>query len=284
MAYLDGIDPRTGFIPLTGFEHKGKELAGSYTSAKPFPSIAIDDFLPDELINGLFERFCEKRKSSDLNHHYNRYQEKLKDSYNPDTLDDFARAIFYSFNSRSFVKIFENITGLKGLIPDPYFFGAGFHEMHNGGSLAIHTDFNHHKILNLERRITVLIYLNKDWKSEYGGQLELWDAQMTHAVRSFEPSFNRCVIFTTSNNSLHGNPNPINHPDGLSRKSIALYYYTSTWDKSKRSHTTQFKVRPGSRDRTDWSIKKQELIEDLFPPIILRKVTKFKQLIRNTLG
>lgn len=279
MAYLDGVDPTTGFIPASGFENKGKELAESYASAEPFPSIVIDDFLPEELANRLLDFFYEKHKSSDLNHHYNRYQERLKDSYNPDTLDDFARTAFYSFNSRSFVKIFENITGVKGLIPDPYFFGAGFHEMHNGGYLAIHTDFNHHKLLNLERRITVLIYLNKDWKAEYGGQLELWDAKMTHAVRSYEPSFNRCIIFTAASNSLHGNPNSINHPEGRSRKSIALYYYTSTWDVSKRSHTTQFKTRPDTADKIDWSIKQKEWTEDLLPPFLVRNFARIKHFL-----
>ena len=278
MAYLDGIDPSTGFIPAIGFEDKGKEIAKNYASAQPFPSIVIDDFLPEELANNLLNHFTTRFKSSDLNHYYNRYQERLKDSYNPDTLDNFARSVFYSFNSRSFVKILENITGINGLIPDPYFLGAGFHEVHNGGSLSIHADFNHHKILNLERRITVLIYLNKNWEAEYGGQLELWDAKMTRAVHSYEPSFNRCVIFTTAYNSLHGNPNPVSHPERHSRKSIALYYYTSTWNNSKRSHTTQFKTRPRTADKIDWSIMRKEWTEDFFPPVLIRTFVKLRHL------
>jgi len=281
MAYLDGIDPHTGFIPAAGFKDKGQELAESYALAQPFPSILIDDFLPEELANILLDHFDTKFKSSELNNYYNRPQERFKNSYNPDTLDDIARTIFYSFNSRSFVRIIENITGIKGLIPDPYFLGAGFHEMHTGSCLSIHVDFNHHKPLNLERRVTVLIYLNKDWKPEYGGQIEFWDAHMTEAVRTYDPVFNRCVIFSTTPRSLHGNPRPIKHPDGQSRKSVALYYYTSTWDSLKRSRTTQFKTRPDSADRIDWTIISREWKEDFIPPVVLRNLLRLKILVRK---
>ncbi|WP_342747210.1 2OG-Fe(II) oxygenase [Sphingomonas guangdongensis] len=185
--------------------------------------------------------------------------------------------MFYSFNSRPFIKLIENITGIRGLIPDPYFSGAGFHEVKNGGHLSIHADFNHHKMMNVERRINVLIYLNKDWKPEYGGQIELWDTAMTRRAQSHDPIFNRCLIFNTTSDSMHGNPQVVNHPDGVSRKSIALYYYTATWDDLKRSHTTQFKVRPGTEDRTDWKIKLRELKSDLLPPFVIRNLGKAKR-------
>jgi Rps23 Pro-64 3,4-dihydroxylase Tpa1-like proline 4-hydroxylase len=281
MAYLEGIDPYTGFVPAIEFEDKGKELAKRYASAQPFPSILIDDFLPNELANTLLEHFYPKHKFNKYNNYYNRTQERFKSSYNPDMLDEFSRTIFYSFNSGPFVKIIENITGIKGLIPDPYFLGAGFHEVHNGGYLSIHADFNHHKILNLERRITVLIYLNKDWKTEYGGQIELWDTRMTRAVQSHEPWFNRCVMFTTTSESLHGNPHPVRNPEGNSRKSVALYYYTSTWSNSKRSHTTQFKIRPETADRTDWLIRRREWLEDFLPPLLIRNLVKIRRLLKR---
>ena len=79
----------------------------------------------------------------------------------------------------------------------------------------------------LKRRINVLIYLNKGWKPEYNGELELWSGDMQERVVSIAPTFNRCVIFNTSTNSYHGHPVPLATPEGVTRKSIALYYYTS---------------------------------------------------------
>lgn len=278
MAYLDVMDTSTGFIPSQA-EGKGKELNERYLAADPFPSILIDDFLPNELAEQMLAHFGPRNAVDDLNQSHNRFQERLKNSYHPDTLDNYARMIFYSFNSRPFIAVIENITGIKGLIPDPYYMGGGFHEIQNGGHLSIHADFNHHKLMNLERRINVLIYLNKDWKEEYGGQIELWDAKMTHACQSHIPTFNRCLIFNTTSGSMHGNPKTVNHPLGVSRKSIALYYYTSTWDGLKRSHTTQFRVRPGSEDKADWTTKLREAGEDLLPPVIGRNFGRMKRMI-----
>jgi hypothetical protein len=167
----------------------------------------------------------------------------------------------------------ENICGIRGLVPDPYFEGGGYHEITQDGHLSVHADFNHHGPMNLERRINVLIYLNKDWKDEYGGQLELWDNDMKRCVKSFVPLFNRCVIFNTNSNSNHGNPQPVNHPDGMARRSIALYYYTATWDATKRKHTTQFRVRPGAtKDASDVMGKGLDLMADLMPPVLYRQL------------
>ena len=91
----------------------------------------------------------------------------------------------------------------------------------------MHADFNWHKQMRLDRRINLLIYLNKDWQPEYGGNLELWDAAMSHKVAEYAPLFNRCVIFNTTDKSFHGNPKPVSCPPDRSRRSLAFYYYTN---------------------------------------------------------
>jgi hypothetical protein len=96
-------------------------------------------------------------------------------------------------------------------------------------------------------------------------------------MQSILPIFNRCVVFNTTDASFHGNPNPVNHPQGVPRRSIALYYYTSTWDASKRDHTTQFRVRRGTRDKPDLAVLRHELMADLTPPILLRTLQKLKR-------
>ncbi len=274
MAYLAEMDPETGFLDPDAVRGKGRDMAEAYNAAAPFPHAVIDDFLPAELLELCLAEFPTALGSGGVD--YDRDQERLKSQFNPDNLSLKTRTIFYAFNSKPFIHVLENITGIKGLIPDPYFLGAGFHNIATGGHLSVHADFNHHKPMNLERRINVLIYLNKDWSDEYGGQLELWDDTMQNKVQSVVPMFNRCVIFNTTSNSYHGNPQPVAHPRNISRKSIALYYYTSTWSAAKREHTTQFKARPGQADKPDLQVKLKELMVDITPPIIRRSLTKLK--------
>ena len=269
MPFLPEMESPTGFVS-SDLRDRGLELREAYQGAKPFPHIVIDDFLPPEILEACLREFPARQGAGDAPVEYDRAQERLKSQYNPDQLAAQARTLFYSFNSRPFIRLLENITGIAGLIPDPYFLGAGFHEIGQGGHLSVHVDFNHHKVMNLERRINVLIYLNKDWQDAYGGQLELWNADMTERRQSVTPAFNRCVIFNTSEFSYHGNPNPVSHPGGITRKSIALYYYTSTWSDAKREHTTQFRVRPGSADTTDVRVRMRELALDLTPPLVRR--------------
>ena len=270
--YLTEMSAETGLVSPEIDRRKGAELHEQYQSASPFPHIAIDDFLPPDVLERCLAEFPSYRGSEDTE--FNRDQERFKTQFNPDEMSPWLRGLFYGFNSRPFIQLLQNITGIKHLIPDPYFLGAGFHEIRNGGHLSVHADFNHHKPMDLERRINVLIYLNKSWPESYGGSLELWDHGVANCVRKIAPEFNRCVIFNTTSDSWHGNPEPVNHPKGISRKSIALYYYTSTWSDAKRDHTTQFKVRPGSQDKTDWRVTLKEAIADIVPPILYRSLRK----------
>jgi hypothetical protein len=275
MVFLKEMDGSNGLVDHEAVRERGLELQVAYGSGDPFPHIVIDNFLPPEILDACLAAFPKPGDAADAS--FDRKQERLKESFHPDTLEPVARNLFYSFNSRPFIRVIENITGIKGLIPDPYFLGAGFHRISQGGHLSMHADFNHHKPMDLERRVNVLIYLNKGWKKEYGGQLELWDTAMTRCVQSVVPDFNRCVIFNTTEQSMHGNPQPINHPDGMPRRSIALYYYTSTWDEMKRDYTTQFHVRPGTKDSVDWQIKLTELANDIAPPLVMRNIRRLKK-------
>ena len=247
----------------------GKSASESYRGKQPYPYGGFDDFLPAEVLDHVLE---ELQTLPEAETTFNRPQEKLKTSYVPERLPTYTRNLFYVLNSRPFVQFLENMTGIKGLIPDPYFAGGGVHVVGNGGHLDIHADFNHNAILNLERRLNVLIYLNKDWEKDFGGSFEIWNHEMTEMVESFVPLFNRMVCFNTGSTTWHGNPTPVNHPEGKPRMSLALYYYTATWDGTKRSHTTLFKPRPGSIDKADRETRRNELLQDMVPPIMYRRL------------
>ena len=274
MSYLPHNPQDPALFDFEAVKDLGKELHEKYAAGDPFPHIAIDDFLPEELINLCIDHFPQHPDPGSES--FDRDQERYKTSYHPDNMEPALRHLFYALNSRPFIRIIENISGIKGLIPDPYFLGGGFHETRQGGHLDMHADFNHHKPLGLERRINVLIYLNRNWKDEYGGQLELWRTDMSEQVHSILPLANRCVMFSTTQQSMHGHPQAVNHPNGGARRSIALYYYTSTWSEAKASKTTQFYARPNTHDRFDWKVRSDEFLADIMPPVLMRQIAKVR--------
>ncbi len=279
MSYLESNPAQPTVFDYDALAEKGIELSAQYAAGDPFPHIVIDDFLPAAAAQLCLDRFPQSLDAD--SQEFDRAQERYKTSYQPDYLDPELRTLFYAFNSRPFIKVVENITGIKGLIPDPYFIGGGFHEIKTGGHLSVHADFNHHKPMNVERRVNMLIYLNKDWKPEYGGQLELWRTDMSERVHCITPEFNRCAMFTTTQSSMHGNPQPIAHPDGVSRKSIALYYYTATWDGLTAHRTTQFHARPNTEDKPDWRVRTDQLIADFAPPALGRQIMRVKRRLER---
>jgi Rps23 Pro-64 3,4-dihydroxylase Tpa1-like proline 4-hydroxylase len=147
------------------------------------------------------------------------------------------------------LRFLEDITGIAHLIPDPYLEGGGFHSIGAGGFLKIHADFNWHAKLNLHRRLNVLLYLNSKWSEDWGGDLELWDQDMTRCVKKITPVINRLVIFSTTDSSFHGHPDPLMCPSDVIRKSIALYYYTAGRPEEEvvrpRSTQTKYRARQG---------------------------------------
>lgn len=226
----------------------GQSLASSYTQATPFPHIVIDNFLPENLIDCIHANFPAEQTNAEMLYERG-YKGQHKRQINPNQCSPQLKNIFAAFNSAAMLQFLEKLTGIDGLIPDPYFVGGGLHETKTGGFLGVHADFRINKKLHVERRINAIIYLNKDWQEEYGGNLELWDTQMKACVKKVLPVYNRCVIFNTDKDSNHGHPEPLTSPEHISRKSIALYYYTSSnaiYADNQRNKT-HYKPRPKDR-------------------------------------
>ena len=269
------IDPTSLLLENAKAKELGSGYANRYQSAEPYNHICIDNFLPMDVIEGVRK---DLREMPEADRAFDAAEEKFKSQYMPDRLPDFTRHLFQSFNSRHFIMFLEKMTGISGLIPDPYFNGAGIHKTLNGGYLNIHADFNVHRHMGVERRLNVLIYLNPPWQEEWGGSFEIWDKPMENKVASFAPTENRMVCFSTASDTWHGNPEPVNHPDGLPRQSIALYYYTATWDESRAHHPTLFKPRPGSSDhRITTGQKFGVYAKEFLPPILYRNSLRVKR-------
>ena len=150
------------------------------------------------------------------------------------------------------------------------------HQIVRGGKLAIHADFNTHRRYGLDRRLNLLLYLNKNWREEYGGHLELWDRNMSGCQAKVLPVFNRVMIFSTTDYTYHGHPDPLNCPDGMTRKSLALYYFTNGRPNSEISteHSTVFRARNERDLMPSWNQRIRKLANDLVPPVLMRQLRK----------
>jgi hypothetical protein len=93
---------------------------------------------------------------------------------------------------------------------------------------------------------------------------------MTAPVHRIAPIFNRCVIFNTTSFAYHGHPEPLQCPEGMTRKSMALYYYSSARPPEEvvDAHTTLFQRRPGETRLTSRESLKQTL-KQFVPPIVM---------------
>jgi Rps23 Pro-64 3,4-dihydroxylase Tpa1-like proline 4-hydroxylase len=213
-----------------------------YSEGHPFPHVVIDNFLPEFILDEILTEFPQPEQISWKQ--FDTTTEKKLASTSELQMGDATRLLLYQLNSSTFIDFLEDLTGIAGIIPDPHFVGGGLHQIQRGGYLKIHADFNHHRKLHLDRRLNLLIYLNKNWQDEYGGHFEMWNAEMTQCKKKILPIFNRCVIFNTTDWSYHGHPHPLNCPEGRTRKSLALYYYSNgrPIEEVSERHSTIFKV------------------------------------------
>ena len=245
-------------------EQVALEEKTKYINAKPFPNITLTNFFEDNFLNKILEEFpnLSKLQGSQIYKEKNEIKLSNKD-YNkfPNNIKKFIDFL----NSEIFLGFLQNLTSIKEkLISDPLLEGGGLHEIKRGGVLKIHTDFNRHPSLDLDRRINVLIYLNKNWKDSYGGHLEFWNKDVSKCEKKILPSFNTMAIFSTTDFSNHGHPEPLNCPEEMSRKSIALYYFSSGRPQNEiltisKKNKTYFKSRAGIKNDAD---EKKENFKD----------------------
>ncbi|NQX96937.1 MAG: 2OG-Fe(II) oxygenase [Flavobacteriales bacterium] len=261
------------------------KCAQEYQEAEPFPNICIKDFFNEEMLDKVLSEFPDLSKGNATS--FNNPVERKLAGKGEDSFEEETKNLMYFLNSEPFLKFLQKITGIKEtLLGDPYFSGGGHHEIKPGGYLKIHADFNRHPITNLDRRINVLVYLNKSWKEEYGGHFELWDSEMKTCKKRILPEFNTMAIFSTTDFSYHGHPDPLKCPEDKSRKSLALYYYTNGRPEiekkvTKGKHDTLFQKRKGnSMDKVAFNnnqkFKLKSVLKECIPPIIWRAIRSRK--------
>jgi Rps23 Pro-64 3,4-dihydroxylase Tpa1-like proline 4-hydroxylase len=260
---------------------EGQKLSESYAQNKPWPHIVLDDFIDPEVLEQVREEAAAVRRSDYYEKFVDRKTDHNKYAFAPDVVGPATARLINFLNAGAFVSYLEKLTGISGLLPDPSYFGGGLHKIRSGGYLEVHIDFNHLRRYNLERRLNLLLYLNKDWRSSYNGNLELWDRSSMSLVTSVPPIFNRCVVFSTTDESMHGHPVPLATPQGVERMSIALYYYTNTWTPREEEHSTLFHISRDNKVRIRPSRVYRSVVRTLMPPIFLNSLRAVKQLVRG---
>lgn len=166
-----------------------------------------------------------------------------------------ARDFVAALNAPPFLRVLSEISGIEDLQPDPELRGGGIHAIGRGGYLKLHTDFNWHRGLAMYRRLNLLVYLNEDWQDAWNGNIELWSADARERIFSLSPQLGHALLFETNDISYHGHPDALACPEGVFRKSIALYYYTPTRPAADlrfgKSEMTNFVERPAETFESD---------------------------------
>lgn len=199
----------------TGFT--GKQ-AIRWRKADPFPHLVIDDALPADLLAAAVAEIPAVDHPGWIPHRSRKF-----------SLPDVAgfpnlAAVTTLLRSEQWLRHLSQLTGIRSLLADPDLAGGGVHRIQPGGRLGVHVDFNQHPGRSWVRRVNLLLYLNRKWRRQWNGALELHRDRK--AVQIIEPIFNRMVLFESSERSWHGHPRPLTCPADRCRLSIADYYYT----------------------------------------------------------
>lgn len=266
----------TGMDALIAF---GESHRTRYLSNVPFPHIIIDNLFPPALLVDVL---------TDIEHLEHSivkcFHGSVKKSATPDpqAMGPTVRQFLLDLCSARFCQFLEALTGIDGLIPDPYFEGGGVHEITQGGFLKMHTDFNWHDKLKLDRRLNMLIYLNSNWEEHWGGHLELWGSDLEQQFVKISPAFNTTVIFSTTDYSFHGHPNPLECPEAITRKSLALYYYSNGRPTREvrfpHSARTHYRERPG-----ETFLPRSKPLHKKVSAAVLKPARQVKQSVKGTL-
>jgi hypothetical protein len=243
----------------------------AFRTAEPFAHVVFDRFVPDEILDVVVREFPEVDQidwtfygPGATRHSANKGIEKVGSS-DENQFGLFTRHFMQQLNSGAFLRFLEDLTGTRDIIADPTYNDCGMHSTGRGGRLLIHTDTNRHPIKGpFHQRYNLILFLNKEWREEYGGHLELWDRTAKKCIRKILPEFNRCVIFDTGRHSFHGHPHPLACPEGRRRNSLALYYYVLDRPNSDNYAGMQTEVTwvPTAEDRIRQTLKK------FIPPIV----------------
>ena len=218
-------------------QYEPAALAQAHTATSPVPYTIIDNFFPEELFKTLsFE--VDFLQESDWTVFSNdaSYRKECRNFSSTPRIQSMA----YSFQGSAFLKWIEQVTGLDKLVADPHYRGGGITRVSRGDSLGLHNDFNWNEQIRLTRRANLILYMNAEWQTEWGGELELWDFDRTECLVKIAPKPNRLAIWNYDERLIHGAPHPLNCPEHIARQNFIQFYYSSNATHETAPHRSQF--------------------------------------------
>ncbi len=278
---------------------RADELSREFQSAQPFRHVVMDDFLAPEFCRELLAEFpafgCGQSRNE-----IGEPGRKAVNSDLPHLGPSYAR-LDAMLRNREFLEFMGRITSIPHLLYDRKYVGGGTHENLDGQDLDAHVDFNYHPVTRLHRRLNLIIFLNPEWREEWGGALELhvnpWLAEQEDRVKGIVPVVNRAVVFETSEVSWHGFkriqlPADKKH---LSRRSIAVYYYTRRRpaEETAPEHSTVYVPRPlPDRLHAGYTLRQEDVDElrslvarrDMQIRFLYEREKEFSPAVRVMLG
>ena len=219
------------FIRLNDDKEKLRE---EYLTAQPFPHLVIIDICDKDKLDELYSQIPEiENVSRDLMFAKNKFEKSNYSELGPLFLE-----LQNDLRSQEMNDFLAFLSG-KPTFVDPKNHGGGLHQGRGNSYLDMHLDYNYHPVHNTWwREMNLLLYLNKDWKSSYGGHLKLRDLR-TDECKSIAVDFNTLIIQKCDDYTLHGY-DMTNFPKGLNRTSIATYAFTEHKRQIYKSRTTDW--------------------------------------------
>ncbi len=234
---------------------KVESALSEFKSQNPFDHCIVDDFFTEEIAHRLEEEFLNY--DDDRWYYYKNALEDKKALNNWGAFPDLTYKVFSELISQEFLTLLSENIGIK-LIHDPGLHGGGWHIHTKGGNLNPHLDYSIHPKLALERKLNLIVYLSSNLEEIHGGHLGLWEHDSKKnmpgkLIKSIEPKFNRAILFDTTQNSWHGMSKPLTQPDGIYRKSLAVYYLQNPSMKAANRKRALF--APRDNQKNDLSIR-----------------------------
>lgn len=211
----------------------------------PFDHCVIDGFLKNDIARRLETDFIQYEDPRWF--YYKNAIEDKKALNDWNAFPELTYKVFRELISEDFMGVLSNAIGVP-LYQDPGLHGGGWHIHGPGGNLNPHYDYSIHPKVGLQRKVNIIIYMSSDLQEEHGGHLGLWAHNATNSapselIKVVQPKFNRAVIFDTTQNSWHGMCRPLTQPEGIYRKSLAIYYLTDPPADADRRERALFAAR-----------------------------------------
>ena len=243
-------------------EREADSLRAEYLAATTWPHVIIRGAFPDEVVAAAAAE-CMQLENEDMLLTAGPAQVKQESASG---LGPRTTELLATLDSDFFKGLIEKITGVKDPIADTTHALGGMHRSKQGGFTLIHRDFRRQPETNLHHRVNMLLYLNPEWHEDWGGYLELWPSNMKAVGKRVAPLGNTLLIWETHDQTLHGLPDPVACPPGVSRVSLASYWYT------EKPRETPVKLRRpvfARRPQDSWKLGRRppkQFLKELIAP------------------